>query len=84
MDRNDRAAGSSAGEEAHVSHPELLRYGVLVRPTPIDRGREPCLTRQPRESHQGWPFLVTVAYELKSLVRSPPSAQPGQQRRSNA
>jgi len=52
MDRNDRAAGSSAGEEAHVSHPELLRYGVLVRPTPIDRGREPCLTRQPRESHQ--------------------------------
>ena len=52
MDRNDRAAGSSAGEEAHVSHPELLRYGVCVRPTPIDRGREPCLTRQPRESHQ--------------------------------
>jgi len=30
MDRNDRAAGSSAGEEAHVSRRELLRRGVSL------------------------------------------------------
>jgi len=68
----DRVFG--VGLEGNVIIPKSsMVYGLRIEPEFGARNRT-----------QGWTFLFTVAYELKSLVRSPPSAQPGQQRRSNA
>ena len=62
----DRVFG--VGLEGNVIVPKSsMVYGLRIEPEFGARNRT-----------QGWTFLFTVAYELKSLVRPPPPAQPEQ------